>query len=142
MYGNNMLNGYPFMPGAPAQMPSPAAFAPQGNINPYNASQNAPAPSPAFLQVGTVKDFDNVTIQPGRQALIMAQNEPYLAFKSADAMGMVTTSFYRLEPVTADQIAQPATEYATKSELAQLQGIVQQLVEKKKKKTAKKEVSE
>lgn len=142
MYGNNMFSGYPFMPGAPAQMPAQTAFAPQGNINPYNAPQNAPVPSPAFLQVGTVKDFDNVTIQPGRQALIMAQNEPYLAFKSADAMGMVTTSFYRLEPVTADQIAQPATEYATKSELAQLQGIVQQLVENISKRTAKKEVSE
>lgn len=59
-----------------------------------------PTSGPAFLQVATAKEFDSVTIQPGRQALIMAQNDPYIAFKSADNMGMVTTTLYRLEPVT------------------------------------------
>lgn len=43
-------------------------------------------------------------------------------------MGKVTTSFYRLEPVTQEQITGPAVEYATKGELAQLQDIVQQLI--------------
>ena len=127
MYGN--FYGYPYM-NAPmnAQMNSQTPFTPspmQSQPNPVSA----PMASPAFLQVGTAKEFDNVTIQPGRQALIMAQNDPYIAFKSADAMGMVTTSLYRLEPVTADQINGPAVEYATKGELAQLQGVVQQLVE-------------
>ena len=102
MYGN--FYGYPYM-NAPinAQMNAQPLF----NQNPMQAQANpvpAPSASPAFLQVGTAKEFDNVTIQPGRQALIMAQNDPYIAFKSADAMGMVTTSLYRLEPVTADQI--------------------------------------
>lgn len=51
-----------------------------------------PQSGPVVLQVGSAKEFDTVTLQPGRQALIMAQNEPFLAFKAADQMGMVTTS--------------------------------------------------
>lgn len=48
-------------------------------------SQTQPSET-MLLQVGSAKDFDSVTLQPGRKALIMAQNEPFLAFKSADQM--------------------------------------------------------
>ena len=126
MYGS-FYNGFnPYM-NAPigAQMNAQAPFTPspmQSQPNPVSP----PVASPAFLQVGTAKEFDNVTIQPGRQALIMAQNDPYIAFKSADAMGMVTTSLYRLEPVTADQINGPAPEYVTRSEFRQT---IQQLID-------------
>lgn len=138
MYGN-MFNGYPYMP---YQMPQNTPFMQSGIPTP-TAPVTPPSASPAFLQVGTAKEFDNVTIQPGRQALIMAQNDPYIAFKSADAMGMVTTNLYRLEPVTAEQINGPAVEYATKTELAQLQGVVQQLIDGLNKPTrTKKEAAE
>ena len=135
MYGN--FYGYPYM-NAPmnAQMNAQQPFNPnpmQSQLNPVSP----PVASPAFLQVGTAKEFDNVTIQPGRQALIMAQNDPYIAFKSADAMGMVTTNLYRLEPVTADQINGPAPEYVTRSEFQQT---IQQLIDSMSKPTrAKKE---
>lgn len=124
MYGNFYC--YPYM-NAPmnAQMNAQAPFSPspiQSQPNPISP----PVASPAFLQVGTAKEFDNVTIQPGRQALIMAQNDPYIAFKSADAMGMVTTNLYRLEPVTADQINGPAPEYVTRSEFQQT---IQQIID-------------
>lgn len=114
--------------------------------NPYqpqNTQQTAQTDATYVLPVASVKDFDSVTIQPGKRALLMAQNEPYIAFKAADAMGMVQTNLYRIEPVTAEQIAQP-TEYATKSELQQLQQVVQQIVDNitPKKSTAKKEVAE
>lgn len=124
MFGN-MYSQYPFMP---SQMGQNAPFMSVGMSTPA-APVTPPSAGPAFLQVGTSKEFDSVTIQPGRQALIMAQNDPYIAFKSADAMGMVTTSFYRLEPVTSEQMTGPAVEYATKGELAQLRGIVQQLID-------------
>lgn len=137
MYGN-FYNGFsPYM-NAPMNSPMNAQvpFTPspiQSQPNPVSP----PVSSPAFLQVGTAKEFDNVTIQPGRQALIMAQNDPYIAFKSADAMGMVTTSLYRLEPVTADQINGPAPEYVTRSEFQQT---IQQLIDSMSKPTrAKKE---
>lgn len=115
--------------------------------NPYqpqNTQQTAQTDATYVLPVASVKEFDSVTIQPGKRALLMAQNEPYIAFKAADAMGMVQTNLYRIEPVTAEQIAQPSTEYATKSELQQLQQVVQQIVDNitPKKSTAKKEVAE
>lgn len=106
-----------------SQIPPSMPFMGQNSSNPV---VQPPQSGPAFLQVGTAKEFDNVTIQPGRQALIMAQNEPYIAFKSADAMGMVTTSLYRLEPVTADQINGHAPEYVTRSEFQQT---IQQIID-------------
>ena len=135
MYGN--FYGYPYM-NAPMNSPmnSQTPFAP----NPMQSQPNPVSPtvaSPAFLQVGTAKEFDNVTIQPGRQALIMAQNDPYIAFKSADAMGMVNTTLYRLEAVTPDQINGPAPEYVTRSEFQQT---IQQIIDSMSKPTrAKKE---
>lgn len=134
MYGNPY--GYPFM--AP-QMAQNTSFIPNSMSTPAQPV-TPPSASPAFLQVGTAKEFDNVTIQPGRQALIMAQNDPYIAFKSADAMGMVTTSLYRLEPVTADQINGPTPEYVTRQEFQQT---VQQIIESiKPARQTKKEVAE
>lgn len=118
----------PYSPYFAQQAAQGVPFMPQG-VQQLTPTIQPPQAGPAFLQVGTTKEFDSVTIQPGRQALIMAQNDPYIAFKSADAMGMVTTSLYRLEPVTAEQINGPAPEYATKNELAQLQGVVQQLID-------------
>ena len=140
MFGQMNYSQYPFVV---PQMAQNAQFM-QGGIPTPPAPLTAPSNAPAFLQVGTVKEFDNVTIQPGRQALIMAQNDPFIAFKSADAMGMVTTSLYRLEPVTAEQMNGQAAEYATKGELAQLQSVVQQLIDglAPKKSTTKKEAAE
>ena len=134
MYGN-MFNGYPYMP---SQMTQNTPFM-QGAMSTPTTPVTPTSASPAFLQVGTAKEFDNVTIQPGRQALIMAQNDPYIAFKSADAMGMVTTNLYRLEPVTADQINGPTSEYVTRSEFQQT---IQQLIDSMKPQRTKKEVTE
>ena len=141
MYGNFYGGFNPYM-NTPMNSPmnAQAPFTPspiQSQTNPVSP----PVASPAFLQVGTAKEFDNVTIQPGRQALIMAQNDPYIAFKSADAMGMVTTNLYRLEPVTADQINGPAPEYVTRSEFQQT---IQQLIDSMSKpaRTKKETVSE
>lgn len=120
MYGN-MYGGYPFMG---AQMGQSSPFLPQ--VSQPTQQQND---GPVVLYAPSAKEFANVSVQPGRQALVISQNDPYIAFKSADAMGMVNTTLYRLEAVTADQINGPAVEYATKGELAQLQNVVQQLVE-------------
>lgn len=98
----------------------------------------------AVLYASSAKEFSNVTVQPGRQALVISQNDPYIAFKSADAMGMVNTTLYKLEPVTADQINTPTPEYATKDELTRLESVVQQIVESiaPKKSSGKKEDAE
>ena len=120
MYGNPYA-AYPFMG---PQMGQSSPFLPQ----PPQPAQPQ-SEGPLVLYAPTAKEFANVSVQPGRQALVISQNDPYIAFKSADAMGMVNTTLYRLEAVTPDQINGPAVEYATKNELAQLQQVVQQLID-------------
>lgn len=130
MFGNQ-FSAYPFMN---AQMPQ---------SNPFSPPISAPAPmqnnGPAVLYAPSAKDFANVSVQPGRQALVISQNDPYIAFKSADAMGMVNTTLYRLEAVTPDQINGPTPEYVTRTEFQQT---IQQLVDSMKPQRAKKEVAE
>lgn len=138
MFGNQFGNPYGTYPFPGVQSAVQAPFI-HGAMSTPTQPVTPPSASPAFLQVGTAKEFDNVTIQPGRQALIMAQNDPYIAFKSADAMGMVTTNLYRLEPVTADQINGPTPEYVTRQEFQQT---VQQIIDSIKTPRAKKEVTE
>ena len=126
MYNPYTIGILPQMPSSPQFNQMGYNFMPQ----PTQMQQNSPQSEMTYvLPVASVKEFDTVTIQPGRRALLMAQNEPYIAFKAADAMGMVQTSLYKIEPVTADQMTQPGTEYATKMELNQLQQVVQQIVD-------------
>ena len=112
--------GQPFQPGQ--QMPQmPTVQSPQT----MQAGAQVQQEPPAFLQVASAKDFGSVTVQPGKRAFIMAQNEPFLAFKAADLMGMVQTTIYHIEPVSEDQINNPAGgEYVTRKEFNEF---VQQL---------------
>lgn len=76
----------------------------------------------------TAKDFSGVSVQPGGKVLVIAQNEPYMAFKNADNMGMVNTTIYRIEQISENDINTPSQEYATKEELLQLKNVVQQII--------------
>lgn len=83
---------------------------------------------PTVLYVPSAKDFNNVSVQPGQQALVIAQNDPFIAFKNADAMGMVQTTLCRLQEATAEEIDGPGSEYVTRAELQHvLANIVQPL---------------
>ena len=76
----------------------------------------------------TAKDFSGVSVQPGGKVLVIAQNEPYMAFKNADNMGMVNTTIYRIEQISENELNTPSQEYATKEELTQLKNVVQQII--------------
>lgn len=76
----------------------------------------------------TAKDFSGVSVQPGGKVLVIAQNEPYMAFKNADNMGMVNTTIYRIEQISENESNAPSQEYATKEELTQLKNVVQQII--------------
>lgn len=136
-----MFNPYsPYVPQIPqqAQYQPSQPFFPAGVPQPVQSQNKAPA----VLYAPTAKDFGSVSLQPGTQALIIAQNEPFMAFKAADNMGMVQTTIYRIEQVTEQDIAAPAPEYATKGELAQLQQVVQQIIDGlQPKRTTKKEAA-
>lgn len=124
MYGMN-YGQYPFM-GAQSNPFLPQV---QQNAQPQNDG-------PMVLYAPSAKEFANVSVQPGRQALVISQNDPYIAFKSADAMGMVNTTLYRLEAVTPDQINGPTPEYVTRAEFQQT---IQHIIDSVKPARAKKE---
>lgn len=115
---NNQFSPYPFMG---PQMGQSAPFLPQ-----VPQPSTAVNDGPVVLYAPSAKEFANVSVQPGRQALVISQNDPFIAFKSADAMGMVNTTLYRLEPVTPEQVAGPAPEYVTRQEFQQT---IQQLLD-------------
>ena len=98
---------------------------PQYQQNNFTQNQQ---PQTMLLHVPTSKDFDSVAIQPNKSALILAQNEPYMVLKSADGMGAISSTYYKYESVDVSQIGAPATEYATKAEVQQLQEIVQRML--------------
>lgn len=100
----------------------------QGQFNQFPMSQPTQQSGPAVLSVATIKQVEQVPVQPGRQVLVMVQNDPVIAMRTADQMGPVQTDYYHIQRFDPEQAA-PAQEYATKTELAQLQGVVQQILD-------------
>lgn len=67
--------------------------------------------------VPNVKDIESVSVQPSQRVFAMAQNEPVLACREANGMGVVQTTYCRLEPYEpASAAAAPSTEYVTRAE--------------------------
>ena len=105
----------------------------QAQFNQFPMSQptqqfQAQQSGPAVLSVATIKQVEQVPVQPGRQVLVMVQNDPVIAMRTADQMGLVQTDYYHIQRFDPEQAA-PSHEYATKTELAQLQGVVQQILD-------------
>ena len=118
MYGFN-----PYMVGVNPQMQQ-MQYMQMQQQRPQPQQQNT-----AVMYVPTAKDFANVTLQPPvNQAILVAQNEPYICFKRIENM-MTTSSLFKIEPVTEQQINNTQqVEYATKQEVANLENAVNQII--------------
>lgn len=116
-----MMNPYSYNPtgygmGYPYQAPQMGAFG-SGMMQPalmQNAPQTAPqqpqSAGPAVMQVSTVKQVEQVQVQPGGKALVLVANEPVIAMRMADNMGLTTTDYYHIEKFDPD--AAPAAAVA------------------------------
>lgn len=117
MFGVNPYSpyGYPMPgPGGPQSQ-----FMGQGLSQPTQPLQTAQS-GPDWVMAPTIKDVDHVNVNPSGKAWVMVQNEPVFALRTADQMGLVTTSYYRFEKY--DPAAQPeeaAPSYITREELEQ-----------------------
>ncbi len=118
MYGMNSFSpyGYPQFGQQMGQMPP---FSPQG-MNPpmqQNGLQNAPQMGMEVVPVQTIQQVEQVGLQPGQRKMVMVQNEPVIAARSADNMGLVTTEYYRLEKFVPGTAAPMQTvDYITRQE--------------------------
>lgn len=75
---------------------------------------------PVVMQVPTIKQVEQAPVQPGGRVLVMVANEPVIAMRTADNMGITSTDYYHIERFDPDSIA-PVTpnEYVTRAEFQQ-----------------------
>lgn len=114
MWGDYSAN--PYMMQRP-MMPQPYQQMPQTNM--MQQQQPQQQSGPAFVQVPTVQHIEQVQMIPGKSALVMAQNESVFAFRIADQMGVVSTTYYRFEPYNPTAPAAAAGDFVTRQEFQQ-----------------------
>lgn len=59
-----------------------------------------------WIRVPNLGDIEQVTVQPGQTAWVMAQNANVFAVRSADQMGIISTRYFQFtefDPRAADQ---------------------------------------
>lgn len=72
--------------------------------NPY--SQRMQQTNMDWIRVPNLGDIEQVTVQPGQTAWVMAQNANVFAVRSADQMGIINTRYFQFtefDPRAADQ---------------------------------------
>ena len=72
--------------------------------NPYG--QRMQQANMDWIRVPNLSDIDQVTVQPGQTAWVMAQNTNVFAVRSADQMGIISTRYFQFaefDPRQADQ---------------------------------------
>lgn len=91
----NPYNGYSMQPNGFQFNPMNNRYQ-QAPQMPSQASQSGPD----WIMAPSVKQVEQVSVQPGQKAWIMVQNAPVFALRTADNMGLVTTDYYRLKSST------------------------------------------
>lgn len=106
----NPYNGYSMQPGG--FLPQPMGRYQQATQMPAQTAQSGPD----WVMAPTIKQVEQVSVQPGQKAWIMVQNAPVFALRTADNMGLITTDYYRFEKFTPGETADPSTDYVTRKE--------------------------
>lgn len=104
--------------------PNMGNYAPYAGQSPYSqgnfSMQNMPPVSPTgpeLVTVQTVGQVEQVGLQPGQRKIVMVQNEPVIAARFADNMGLVSTEYYHLEKFDpAASVSAHSVEYITRKE--------------------------
>lgn len=116
-YGYGM--GYPYGPQLPNANPGQNPYMPGVSNFQNPAQQNPQQPGmPTVMQVSAIKQVEQVTVQPGSKVLVLVANDPVIAMRSADGMGLTTTDYYRIERFDPDAAATvpSASEFVTRAE--------------------------
>lgn len=115
----------PFMPGMQQGMQPSMQQPMQSTIQ---AQQQANS-SPVVMQVPSIKQVEQAPVQPGGKALVLVANEPVIAMRTADNMGLTTTDYYHIEKFDPDAAAPvPAGDFVPRAEFNHtIQTIAQQI---------------
>lgn len=93
---NNPYYGFPGYAGATGGLAGGTVYPPPVN-NQFNFPQNNRPDDIKVVFAPDTKSAEGLSLQPGGKVLVMIQDKPLFAFKTADQMGMVTTKYYRFE---------------------------------------------
>lgn len=111
LYPNNMPQT-PFQ-GQQAPFQSPGMNLPQN-------TQAVTSAAPVVLQVATIKQVEQAQVQPGGKALVLVANEPVIAMRTADNMGITSTDYYHIEKFDPEaQMPAQSANWVTHEELQQ-----------------------
>lgn len=132
MYGNYMNPYSGYMP--QMQMPNMTQYSQAMNMQTQQMPQQAQRQSNIrAVRVPTIEQVEQIQLQPNEELIAMVQNVPVIAYRYADAMGVVTTEYRRTEPFDPHK-QQPTQEYAPLAVVAQLKqeldALKQQISEK------------
>lgn len=114
-FGNNFNNFNPYQIGDFGN-----------NANSYNQQfQQQPHQSQApggldIVTVQTIQQVEQIQINPGQRRLVMVQNEPVVAMRTADNMGLASTEYYQLvkfDPNTRATAQAADNKYITEEQL-------------------------
>lgn len=114
MYGFGMGQPSPYMDPMTGQWVMPQM---QGMQSPGMMQNNAQPQQNTMevIPVQTIQQVEQVQVQPGQRKMVLVQNEPIIANRTADSMGLVTTDYFRLERFDPNAI--PAQNYVTVEQL-------------------------
>lgn len=133
-----MYNPYGYPTGFGPQGPQFGQFMPSPMNNPSPFQNTVQTPSqpvqqnamPVVLQVSTVKQVEQAPVQPNGKALVLVANEPVIAMRTADSMGLTTTDYYHIERFDPDAAAAtPAGNFVTHEELRQAMAAIMQQIQ-------------
>ena len=86
-----------------------------------NAQQTMPSAQNdmSISYVQTIQQVEQVQVQPNQRRLILVQNEPVVAMRVADGMGLTTTEYYKLTKFNpaATESQQEERHYVTEEQL-------------------------
>lgn len=106
----NPFNGY-------SMHPNGFQFQPMNRYQPtLQMPSQATQSGPDWIMTPSVKQVEQVSVQPGQKAWIMVQNAPVFALRTADNMGLVTTDYYKFEKFTPGETAETANDFVTRKE--------------------------
>lgn len=118
MYGFGMGHPSPYMDPMTGQWVMPQMQGMQSPGMMQNTAQHQQN-TMEVIPVQTIQQVEQVQVQPGQRKMVLVQNEPIIANRTADSMGLVTTDYFRLERFDPNAITAqaPAQNYVTAEQL-------------------------
>ena len=83
---------------------NPYNFQNMNNIqNMNNMQQTQQNSNVSWIDVANINDINNISVQPGTTAWIRFINDPIIACKTSDSMGICTTKYFEIKEINLNQ---------------------------------------